>query len=185
MKNAASSSGAGQWKTNNQAYGQHYNQTSGAAEDPAKNTLNSQSLRQKFATSTLDQLKNADPSGFVHQQENVAQRERHGLFTQPPGLSLGDQYHDKKRKPLLTQPRKFRRTWASTRTCRTTCSLSCFLDWVRPTSATPTRIPSGRSSSTTRRRTTSTRTARPFFLLKTARRCISEVIAVSTPNSNT
>jgi len=69
MKSAAAS-GAEQWATNNQAYGQHYNQNNGSAGDPAKNTQQSQSsnLRQKFAVSTLDHLKKADPSGFVHQQ---------------------------------------------------------------------------------------------------------------------
>jgi|JI9StandDraft_1071089.scaffolds.fasta_scaffold550269_2 hypothetical protein len=103
MKNAgASSNNAEQWKTNNQAYGQHYQSKDGLANEAAKNTQQSQgqSLKQKFAVSTLDHLKKLDPSGFVHQQENVAQRERHGLFTQPPGLAIGDQYHDKKRKTV-------------------------------------------------------------------------------------
>lgn len=89
-----------QWKTNNQSYGQHV----------SKGTSQSQQLKQKFAVSTLDQLKRDDQSGYVHQQENIAQRERHGLFTQPPWLSLGDQYHDKKRNDFhLIQPMSVKR----------------------------------------------------------------------------
>lgn len=73
------------WKTNNQSYGE------------LLSAPNRQPLKHKLAISTLDILKKADPSGYVHEQQNIAQRERHGLFTQPPWLSHGDKYLDKKR----------------------------------------------------------------------------------------
>jgi len=38
-----------------------------------------------------------DVGNFVHEQEKIAQKERHGLFTQPLGLSPGDLYQDAKR----------------------------------------------------------------------------------------
>lgn len=56
-----------QWQTNNQSYGQHYSQDK-------QSQSKTSGLRQKFAESTLDMLKRDDPSNFVLQQENVAQR---------------------------------------------------------------------------------------------------------------
>jgi hypothetical protein len=50
-----------------------------------------------MANSTLDFLKQNDKKAFIHQQENIAQLSRHGLFTQPMTLATGDKYADKKR----------------------------------------------------------------------------------------
>ena len=76
-----------QFQTNNQSYGSHYNKSS---------SVN----KQRMANTTLDFLKQNDGNDFIHQQENVAQRSRHGLFTQPMTLATGDAYADKKRTIL-------------------------------------------------------------------------------------
>lgn len=80
-----------QWRTSSQDYGNN-----------SSNNIQTSTLRQQFARSTLDELKKTDVNNFIHQQENIGQRWRHGLFTQPPGLSIGDQYIDSKRNLLLT-----------------------------------------------------------------------------------
>ena len=46
-----------QWKTSNQEYGNN-----------SSSNLNTTNLRQKFARSTLDELKKADVNNFIHQQ---------------------------------------------------------------------------------------------------------------------
>ena len=72
------------YKTHNMQYGSYYKRSS------------SQN-KQFIGSSTLEFLKNEDPTGFLHQQENIAQKSRHGLFTQPMGLAPGDVYQDEKR----------------------------------------------------------------------------------------
>jgi len=79
-----SSSKPNNWKTSNQQYGTHYGRS---ASNP----------KPKIGRSTLEYLTSIDKGNFVHEQEKVAQKERHGLFTQPLGLSPGDQYQDAKR----------------------------------------------------------------------------------------
>jgi hypothetical protein len=63
--------------TSNKDYGAHY--------------------KKSIGKTTLGFLVKQEAGEFVHQQENIAQRSRHGLFTQPMTLATGDQYFDKKR----------------------------------------------------------------------------------------
>ena len=77
------------WKTNNQSYGAHYGRASTASKKP------------KVGKSTLEYIQGLDKGGFIHEQENIAKRERHGLFTQPVGLSSGDVYEQAKRTKVL------------------------------------------------------------------------------------
>lgn len=72
------------WKTSNQQYGSQAKR-SGSAPKP------------KIGRSTHQFLESLDVGNFVHEQEKIAQKERHGLFTQPLGLSPGDLYQDAKR----------------------------------------------------------------------------------------
>lgn len=79
--------------TSNKEYGSHY----GRAES---------SKKESIGRNTLEYLVRTDTGNFIHHQENIAQRTRHGLFSQPMGLASGDQYHDQKRKILryLAEP---------------------------------------------------------------------------------
>lgn len=70
-----------QWKTSSQSYGQH---AARSASEPKK----------KVGPSTQKYLESLDAKGFIHEQENIAKRERHGLFTQPLGIEPGDPYRD-------------------------------------------------------------------------------------------
>ena len=70
--------------TSNQSYGSHYRRTQS-------------SKKEQIGKTTLEFLVKNDTGNYVHTQENVAQRSRHGLFSQPMGLANGDQYHDSKR----------------------------------------------------------------------------------------
>lgn len=73
--------------TSNNEYGSHH--------------IRAQSLsKQPIGQTTLGFLVKNDVDGYIHQQENIAQRTRHGLFSQPMGLANGDTYHDKKRNSL-------------------------------------------------------------------------------------
>jgi len=45
----------------------------------------------------LEFLVKNDTGNYIQTQENIAQRNRHGLFSQPMGLANGDPYHDAKR----------------------------------------------------------------------------------------
>lgn len=78
------------WKTSNQQYGSQH----GRSGSGPKN-------KTKIGRSTLEYLESLDKGNFVHEQEKIAQRERHGLFTQPLGLSPGDLYQDLKRTQLF------------------------------------------------------------------------------------
>lgn len=70
--------------TSNHDYGSHY----GRAQSNQK---------QPIGRTTLEFLVKNDVGDYIHHQENIAQRTRHGLFSQPMGLANGDTYHDKKR----------------------------------------------------------------------------------------
>lgn len=70
--------------TTNQLYGSHY---------PRSRTTQ----KEAVGRSTIEYLVKHDSGNYIHTQENVAQRSRHGLFSQPMGLANGDQYHDAKR----------------------------------------------------------------------------------------
>lgn len=72
-----------QWKTSSQQIGSSLGRS---VSQP----------KPKIGASTLEYLKSIDKGTFVAEQENVAQRERQGLFTQPLGLSPGDAYQDPK-----------------------------------------------------------------------------------------
>jgi hypothetical protein len=72
---------SGSCKTNNQVYGSHYGRSSSQA-------------KQKIGKSTVGFLESLDKGNFIHEEENIAKRERHGLFTQPLGLAPGDPYRD-------------------------------------------------------------------------------------------
>lgn len=72
---------SGGWKTNNQMYGSHY----GRSSTQPKN---------KIGRNTVGYLESLDKGNFIHEEENIAKRERHGLFTQPLGLAPGDPYRD-------------------------------------------------------------------------------------------
>ncbi len=70
--------------TSNNEYGSYY----GRAQSNKKPSV---------GQTTLGYLVKNDVGNFIHHQENIAQRTRHGLFSQPMGLANGDQYHDQKR----------------------------------------------------------------------------------------
>jgi hypothetical protein len=70
--------------TSNQTYGSHYSRAHSSKKDPIGKT-------------TLEFLVKNDQGNYIHTQENIAQRSRHGLFSQPMGLANGDHYHDAKR----------------------------------------------------------------------------------------
>ena len=70
-----------QWKTNNQSYGQHIVKSNSVP-------------KKKVGRSTIEFLQGQDVGNFIHEEENIAKRERHGLFGQPLGLAPGDPYKD-------------------------------------------------------------------------------------------
>lgn len=74
--------------TSNNEYGSHYGRSNS-------------NKKESIGRTTLEFLVKNDTGDYIHHQENIAQRPRHGLFTQPMGLANGDQYHDKKRRDLL------------------------------------------------------------------------------------
>ena len=83
--------------TSNQTYGSHYGRACSTKKEPIGRT-------------TLQFLVNHDSGNYVQTQENIAQRSRHGLFSQPMGLANGDEYHDIKRISDIIKLRKFQRT---------------------------------------------------------------------------
>lgn len=125
--------------TSNKEYGSHY----GRAQS---------SKKESIGKTTLGFLIKNDVGNYLHQQENVAQRSRHGLFTQPMGLANGDQYHDIKRIFEAIQLSQFLKM------------LQLIIDWCRklvrnssrrwdpPILETFIRINSDKTSSTWRKR---------------------------------
>lgn len=79
--------------TSNHDYGSHYGR---ASSNP-----------KPIGRSTIEYLVRNDVGNYLHHQENIAQRTRHGLFSQPMGIAQGDHYHDKKRIILNIQPMQF------------------------------------------------------------------------------
>jgi hypothetical protein len=71
--------------TSNQLYGSFYGRSRS-------------SKKESIGKNTLGYLVKNDIGNYIQSQENIAQRTRHGLFSQPMGLANGDQYHDIKRK---------------------------------------------------------------------------------------
>jgi len=82
--------------TSNQVYGSHYGRPGS-------------SKKESIGRNTLQFLVKNDTGNYIQTQENIAQRTRHGLFSQPMGLANGDYYHDIKRKYSNRQLRKYRR----------------------------------------------------------------------------
>jgi hypothetical protein len=78
--------------TSNQVYGSCYGRSQSNKKEPIGRT-------------TLEFMVKHDSGNYIHTQENIAQRSRHGLFSQPMGLANGDQYNDIKRTPFSSQPR--------------------------------------------------------------------------------
>ena len=74
--------------TSSQSYGSHYG-------------LSKSAKKPSVGRTTLEFLVKHDQGNYVHTQENIAQRQRHGLFTQPMALANGDQYLDAKRIDCL------------------------------------------------------------------------------------
>lgn len=119
------------WKTGNGSYGAHY-----SAPKP------------KVGHSTSGFLISQDPTGFLLQQENVAKRERHGLFSQPLNLAPGDLYKDAEGICRLSQRTSPPNGWRSTRGCSRKWAPSCSRSPCQPTLETHTRTPSARTNST-------------------------------------
>lgn len=82
--------------TSNQVYGSHYGRSRS-------------SKKESIGKNTLEFLVRNDTGNYIQTQENIAQRTRHGLFSQPMGLANGDQYHDIKRKNANMQLKKYQR----------------------------------------------------------------------------
>lgn len=112
--------------TSNNEYGSHYGRPHSLSKQPIGQT-------------TLGFLVNNDVGGYLHQQENIAQRSRHGLFSQPMGLANGDTYHDKKRITHIIQLTQCPRMWQSIIDSYRKWVLNYLRRWVRPTSATSIR----------------------------------------------
>ena len=87
--------------TSNQSYGSHYGRSQS-------------SKKEMIGRTTLEFMIKNDKGNYVQTQENVAQRSRHGLFSQPMGTANGDQYHDAKRTRSLTQLTQYPRGCPST-----------------------------------------------------------------------
>ena len=82
--------------TSNQVYGSHYGRSQS-------------SKKESVGRNTLEFLVKHDSGNYIQTQENIAQRSRHGLFSQPMGLANGDQYHDAKRINYTTQLSRYPR----------------------------------------------------------------------------
>ena len=55
----------------------------------------------------LEFLLKKDSGNYIVTQESIARRMRHGLFSQPIGLTNRDQYHDSKRSFSGSQLNQF------------------------------------------------------------------------------